>query len=50
MNPHATYEAVLADIDTDELAGRITAHQAGIQRLSAWHDMNAELDQERSEL
>ena len=49
MNPHVNYVAVLADIDADQLAGRITAQQAGIQRLGAWHDMNAELDQLKAE-
>ena len=49
MNPHANYEFVLADIDADQLAGRITAHQATGQRLFAWLDMNAELDQLKAE-
>jgi len=49
VNPYANYEAVLADVDADQLAGRITAQQAGIQRLGVWHDMNAELDQLKAE-
>lgn len=45
----ADHTRLLADIDADQLAGTITAQQAGAQRLGAWHDMNAELDQLKAE-
>jgi len=49
VNPHATYEAALADIDADQLAGRCSATLAGRLRFEAWLDMNAELDQLKAE-